>query len=56
MDEELRRRLADRAFLFDDPNAYLAGVDAALRAIRDDHRAAEASEPDSREPAASMLP
>lgn len=33
MDDELRRRLTDRAFLFDDPHAYLAGVDAALRAV-----------------------
>lgn len=33
MDTELRDRLADRAFLFDDPKAYLAGVDAALRAV-----------------------
>jgi hypothetical protein len=35
MDQDLRRRLADRAFLFDDPKAYLAGVDAALRALED---------------------
>lgn len=33
MDPQLRDQLADRAFLFDDPNAYLAGVDAALRAL-----------------------
>lgn len=35
MDMPLRARLADRAFLFDDPNAYLAGVDAALHAIEE---------------------
>lgn len=33
MDHTLRHRLADRAFLFDDPDAYLAGVDAALQAL-----------------------
>lgn len=33
MDHTLRHRLADRAFLFDDPEAYLAGVDAALQAL-----------------------
>ncbi|MEX0659005.1 MAG: hypothetical protein WD080_07725 [Egibacteraceae bacterium] len=33
MEHPLRPTLADRAFLFDDPAAYLAGVDAALRAI-----------------------
>ncbi len=33
MDHPLRPTLADRAFLFDDPAAYLAGVDAALRAM-----------------------
>lgn len=32
----LRPPLADRAFLFDDPAAYLAGVDAALRALREE--------------------
>lgn len=40
MDNALRHDLADRAFLFDDPDAYLAGVDAALRALaelQDDH-------------------
>lgn len=35
MDPQLRDRLADRAFLFDDPNAYLAGVDAALHAVEE---------------------
>lgn len=33
MEHPLRPTLADRAFLFDDPAAYLAGVDAALRAM-----------------------
>lgn len=33
MDNTLRHSLADRAFLFDDPDAYLAGVDAALQAL-----------------------
>lgn len=33
MEQSIRDRLADRAFLFDDPNAYLAGVDAALEAL-----------------------
>lgn len=32
-DNALRHSLADRAFLFDDPDAYLAGVDAALQAL-----------------------
>ena len=31
---EVRALLADRAFLFDDPRAYMAGVDDALRAGR----------------------
>lgn len=35
MHQGIRDRLADRAFLFDDPNAYLAGVDAALKALED---------------------
>lgn len=38
MDQDLRHRLADRAFLFDDPKAYLAGVDAALRAMESQRR------------------
>lgn len=50
MDEDLRHRLADRAFLFDDPKAYLAGVDAALNALdsqrRDDDPSAD--RPDTR--------
>ncbi len=33
MDNAVRHSLADRAFLFDDPDAYLAGVDAALEAL-----------------------
>jgi hypothetical protein len=29
--EELRRRLLNQAFLYDDPGAFMAGVDAVLR-------------------------
>lgn len=43
MDQDLRHRLADRAFLFDDPKAYLAGVDAALKAIESQQREDETS-------------
>lgn len=54
MDDELRRQLADRAFLFDDPDAYLAGVEAALRAVAErDHRhlgRAAAPHPTARQP------
>jgi hypothetical protein len=32
MAEEIRERLVAAAFLYDDPAAYVAGVDAALRA------------------------
>lgn len=35
MNQSIRDRLADRAFLFDDPKAYLAGVDAALEALEE---------------------
>ena len=31
---DVRALLADRAFIFDDPNAYMAGVDDALRVWR----------------------
>lgn len=33
---ELHDRLVDRAFLHDDPDAYLAGVDDAIAVIVDD--------------------
>lgn len=45
MEHPLRPTLADRAFLFDDPAAYLAGVDAALRAMAE----VESNRMDSRE-------
>lgn len=46
MDNALRHTLADRAFLFDDPDAYLAGVDAALRAMAQlDSDRADAEDP-----------
>lgn len=35
MDMPLRDRLADQAFLFDHPDSYLAGVDAAIRALEE---------------------
>jgi hypothetical protein len=41
----LRDRLADRAFLFDHPNSYLAGVDAAIHAIADQRQEALGGEP-----------
>lgn len=31
---DVRATLADRAFVFDDPHSYMAGVDDALRAWR----------------------
>ncbi|WP_165491713.1 hypothetical protein [Egibacter rhizosphaerae] len=33
MTSELREELANRAWLYDDPDAFLAGVDAALARI-----------------------
>lgn len=55
MDEELRRRLADRAFLFDDPKAYVAGVEDALRAV-DQTDAADPEDLTDQRPAARILP
>lgn len=34
MADDLRERLVAEAFLYDDPSAYIAGVDAALRVVR----------------------
>lgn len=31
--DELRQRLLAQAFLYDDPEAYVSGVEAALRAV-----------------------
>lgn len=32
--DELRQRLLTQAFLYDSPDAYAAGVEAALRAVQ----------------------
>ena len=32
--DELRQRLVTQAFLYDNPEAYVAGVEAALRAVQ----------------------
>lgn len=44
METEVRGELAKRAFLFDDPSAYLAGVDAALEAVERRDRDAQPAE------------
>ena len=36
MQRELLQRLMDQAFLYDDPTAYQAGVQAAWRALREE--------------------
>lgn len=33
--DELERRLRENAFLFEDPQAYVAGVNDALEAVQD---------------------
>lgn len=45
MDMPLRDRLVDRAFLFDHPKSYLAGVDAAIHAIAEQRQESLGSEP-----------
>lgn len=50
MDMPLRDRLAGRAFLFEHPDSYLAGVDAAIHALKQQRRVALPSKPPPSEP------
>jgi hypothetical protein len=45
--EDVIRRLLSKAFLFDDPSAYAAGVEDAIRAL-DELRAPLAARPEQR--------
>lgn len=51
---DVRAMLADRAFIFDDPDAYMAGVDDALRA-RHTPSATIGSRADDASPATRLL-